>query len=88
MNFHQESLTTLEEMQESKAVLEEFIESYEFLKTKEDHYTSKFILQSSYFNECPRCEIRSRVTSAHPYCTDCNWDSLINQSGGMNKWAA
>ncbi len=33
-----------------------------------------------YFEVCSRCESRSMVNTVFPYCMNCGWDSLHDQS--------
>src|SRR5690606_20582682 len=42
----------------------------------------------SYSHECRRCGATTRVVGRHPYCTECNWDSLKDVSYWSPVWAA
>lgn len=48
----------------------------------EDEDASPFINERKYshgyFHRCPRCHASNRVRGAHPYCSECNWDSLTS----------
>jgi hypothetical protein len=36
---------------------------------------------------CPRCRAKNQIVGNDPYCTECNWDSLLIP-GGHLRWAA
>ncbi len=73
-------MSTKEETENANAVLEELIESYDFLKEREQSRIGVRAGEKFYHARCPRCNARSKVLSGHPYCQDCNWDSLEDPS--------
>lgn len=46
------------------------------------------IQDNSYLHTCPRCTTISRISGEHPYCPDCNWDSLTDVLTEGLSWAA
>lgn len=44
----------------------------------EDEVTSRRMVGRGHV--CPRCSGVTRLQTKHPYCADCNWDSLEDQS--------
>lgn len=46
------------------------------------------ISENSYLHSCPRCATVSRISGEHPYCPDCNWDSLTDIFSEGHSWAA
>jgi len=42
----------------------------------------KFI---TYNFKCPRCESINRISTPHPYCQGCNWDSLSDLTNPKNS---
>lgn len=44
--------------------------------------------RSGKFHRCPRCRAVTPLETVHPYCPECNWDSLTDVSAEINKCAA
>lgn len=71
------TLALVTEIQEAQSTLEELIENYEFLKSKE-RQNSKHETCHLIFQACPRCKFVSRTELTIPYCPDCNWDQITD----------
>ncbi len=74
-------MKTREETENEAEVLEELVEHYENLKERERKNVGVRTISNVHPSRCPRCHGRTRVSSGHPYCMDCNWDSLTDPSG-------
>ncbi len=51
-------------------------EVYEELINYSAKFSEKLIVLSSYPHKCPRCKVVTKISSQHPYCLECNCDSL------------
>lgn len=71
MNVFNETAT--ESYENNFEVIEELLNS-EILKG------GKIIFLNSYKHKCPRCAETSMVSCKYPYCVECNWDSLTDQT--------
>lgn len=80
MNAHQQTTTTLDESLNAGEVFEELLDHREALREHEENKRGNIIPFSSYIHKCPRCESKVRISGKHPYCPDCNWDSLTDPS--------
>lgn len=79
--------TTSEEMKNADDVFNEFLDEMDFQKEKEMK-REKALDFHSYSSQCPRCDSKTRISSGHPYCPDCNWDSMTDLCLQVDKWAA
>lgn len=59
------------------------LEEIEFVSDDEPFVVKSLIPtilnRHSYPHTCPRCALQNRIVGQHPYCPDCNWDSLDDQ---------
>jgi hypothetical protein len=53
-----------------------------------DALDDRLRLSDGYKHECPRCESIQIVASRFPYCSYCNWDSLIDSLEASDEWVA
>lgn len=63
----------------------------EFVSEDEDDVDAlddRLRYEHGYKHECPRCGSIQIVASRYPYCTGCNWDSLVDVLGAHDEWAA
>lgn len=70
----------IDELENATDVLNELVEHHENLKEREHNRVGVRAMVSTYHARCPRCHSRSKILSGHPYCPDCNWDSLEDPS--------
>lgn len=80
-------MKTREEIENETDVLEELVENYENLKEWERKQVGVRTISNVHPSCCPRCQVRTCVISGHPYCQDCNWDSLTDPSYGSEQCA-
>ncbi len=81
-------MQTQDEIENEMDVLNELTDHYENLKEKERRRIGVKTITNVHYSRCPRCQARTRVSSSHPYCTDCNWDSLDELRLHADKWTA
>ncbi len=81
-------MKTREEVENETDVLNELVEHYENLKEKERTCVRVRTITIVHYSRCPRCQERTRVSSGHLYCIDCNWDSIDELRLHTDKWVA
>ena len=79
--------TTTEEMKNASDVFNEFLDEMDFQKEKEMK-RGKVLDFHSHSSQCPRCDSKASISNGHPYCPDCNWDSMTELRLESDKWAA
>ena len=79
--------TIVDEIQNASGVLEDFLEEIDFQKEKETK-NGKVISFSSSSGQCPRCDSITKMSSGHPHCLECSWDSLTDLRNQIDRWAA
>lgn len=72
-------LTLLDECSSSFEVLNELVESFEFLQQLNEK-NSKSEIQTLSSHQCPRCDFIQKSSFSIPYCSYCNWDNLADPS--------
>jgi hypothetical protein len=58
----------------------------EFVPDDEPNFTiptTSRLKSRAYFHTCPRCTTETKIIGPHPYCTECNWDSLVDQQWSL-----
>ena len=73
-------MRTFEELENTTDALNELIEHHEALKERENNRVGVRTTKDNYHCKCPRCGSKTKISSAHPYCPECNWDSLTDLS--------
>ncbi len=73
-------MKTFEKLENATDVLNELVEHHENLKELEYNCGGVRAMVNTYHARCPRCHSKSKILSGHPYCSDCNWDSLEDPS--------
>ena len=73
-------MKTIEELENATDVLNELVEHHENLKERERNRIGVKVMVNTYHARCPRCHSKSKILSGHPYCPDCDWDSLEDPS--------
>jgi hypothetical protein len=82
VKISREPTSILNEIQNSHEVLDELLEHWENLKEREEKRIGVRSIPNGYKHQCPRCEAKTRISGKHPYCSECNWDSLTDPSLG------
>lgn len=73
-------MRTIEELENTTDALSELIEHHDSLKERERNRVGVRAITDSYHCKCPRCRSKTKISSGHPYCPECNWDSLSDPS--------
>lgn len=76
-----------DEMKNASDVFEELFDEMDFQMEKEMNRGKVFDFHS-HSGHCPRCDSKARISSGHPYCPNCNWDSMTELRLESDKWAA
>ncbi len=69
-----------EQIENEIEVLDELLEHEEILRERERNRIGVRTMNDNFHEKCPRCQAKVKISSRHPYCPDCNWDSLTDPS--------